>query len=367
MKLLIFDMDGVLLKPLGYHRALQDTVRLAARSMGYGDIGLREDQIARFEALGISSEWHSSALCLATLTLEKQKDGQSESQDFDPSSGDLDLEELFSVIASQPMGQPALERAKSAIEHIAAKTGIPPHLAIEIVSSSESIVNSTTMNIFQELILGSETFETIYQKKARFQTESYLMKFDLDLLTKESADKVLGWASQPGQGAAIMTNRPSIGLPGGESAPDADMGASLVGLDTLPLVGFGEITWLAAQMGMDAGALAKPAWQHAMTAILAAGGWTMEESLRYAGTSPETWRQADLQHLQGSTITVFEDTPGGLVSVQEAVNMLGNVDLQVEVRKIGIAAEEQKNLALAAQGAAVYPSLNRALADLDDF
>ena len=65
MNLLLFDMDGVLLQPRGYHLALQRTVDIISRMMGFGEYLLSDEAIAQFEALGISSEWHSSALCTA--------------------------------------------------------------------------------------------------------------------------------------------------------------------------------------------------------------------------------------------------------------------------------------------------------------
>lgn len=72
MDILLFDMDGVLVNPRGYHRALHETVRLAGISTGIGAVDLEDEQVTQFEALGISSEWHSSALCMAVMVLEKQ-------------------------------------------------------------------------------------------------------------------------------------------------------------------------------------------------------------------------------------------------------------------------------------------------------
>ena len=57
MKILLFDMDGVLLESLGYHIALQETVRIMANSLGFGDLTLSADDIAAFEAGGINKEW----------------------------------------------------------------------------------------------------------------------------------------------------------------------------------------------------------------------------------------------------------------------------------------------------------------------
>ena len=50
MKILLFDMDGVLLESRGYHLALQETVRIMAIALGFEDRTLSADDIATFEA-----------------------------------------------------------------------------------------------------------------------------------------------------------------------------------------------------------------------------------------------------------------------------------------------------------------------------
>ena len=74
-----------------------------------------------------------------------------------------------------------------------------------------------------------------------------------------------------------------------------------------------------------------------------------------------------LQFLDGSTLCVFEDTPGGMVSAQEAANFLRDLGIRIEVKKIGIANEAAKQEALSAQKASVYADINTALASLDYF
>jgi hypothetical protein len=361
MNILIFDMDGVLLKPQGYHRALRETVRLAGNSTGFGEVLLSDEYIARFEALGISSEWHSSALCMAVMELQKQ-DGLNPSQ-----PAELKLEELFEGIAAQPLQEPALKRGLVAVEQLALKYELPAEPAVELMANSESINLSPTMNWFQELILGSELFKTSYQKEPQFQQESYLMLYDQRLISEPTTEKLIRWAAEPGSGAAIMTNRPSSGPPGFIGEPDAEMGTALVGLANLPLIGFGEITWLAEATGRDVGELSKPGWAHALAAILTASGWSLEESLAYVRGEINTLSRNELTHLQDSTITVFEDTPGGLVAVHEVGNLLNEKGLRVEVRKVGIAEEETKQAALSARGAEIFPDINQALASLDEF
>ena len=67
MKFLLFDMDDVLLMPGAYHRALQQTVRLVAAALGYGELNLSQGDIQAFEAAGVYSEWDTSAICAALM------------------------------------------------------------------------------------------------------------------------------------------------------------------------------------------------------------------------------------------------------------------------------------------------------------
>jgi len=365
MEILIFDMDGVLLKPFGYHRALKETVRLAGISTGFGEVLLADEQIAKFEALGISSEWHSSALCMAVMALEKQKGITREEDQTQPII--LDLEDLFVAISDRPMQDPALSRGLAAIERLAAKANVPADLVCWLVAQSESIQRSPTINWFQELVLGSESYTSTYQKRPQFETESYLKLYDERLLNEPQTERVLRWTDKPDHGAAIMTRRPSSGLPGFATAPDANMGAALVGLENLPIVGYGEICWLAAQTGREVIDLYKPAWEHALAAILAASGWSLERSLAYVGKSLSEWEVSDFHGLYGSTIIVFEDTPGGMIAVQEAGDLLNSIGLQVKVQKVGVADEGSKQSTLFAQGATVYPNINKALEKLNHF
>ena len=304
MNIFLFDTDGVLLKPKGYHRALKETVRLAGISTGFGEVLLDDGQIAQFKALGISSEWHSSALCMAVMRLEQYRERSSK---LVP----LNLDRLFEVIAAQPMQHPALARGLAAIENFAVEYNVSASLVRGLVAESESINQSPTLNTFQELILGSEIFENTYYKKSKFQTESYLKLYDKRLLSESMAAHILVCQQRPDYGVAIMTNRPSSGPSGFAGAPDAEMGAALVGLVDLPLVGYGEISWLAEQTNQQAGELEKPAWQHALAAILMASGCSIEACLQFICEQPLAWPVADYANLQGSTITVFEDTPGG--------------------------------------------------------
>jgi FMN phosphatase YigB (HAD superfamily) len=149
MKILLFDMDGVLLDPLGYHKALIETVRLVSRSMGFDDFILSDKDIAQFEALGISSEWDSSALCAALLVIDA---GQNDQEFRLPTSLSTDLllqykrrielSKLFEALKGQPAELPAALRAQQAIEDIAHKYHVYPKQPSEIIKHSKLIEHS---------------------------------------------------------------------------------------------------------------------------------------------------------------------------------------------------------------------------------
>ncbi len=358
MEILIFDMDGVLLMPHGYHRALQDTVRLASEQSGFSRVHLSQPQIHQFEALGIASEWHSSALCLAVLTLNHQT-GENTS--------DLHLDPLFEALTSLPMSIIPRRRGETAISHLAKQAGIPAEAALAWIGQSEQIEHSLTLNLFQSMILGDPIYVQIYNKPARLQTESYLKQFDVNLLSEKTTARLKAWANSSGCCAAIMTNRPSFGPENILGAPDADFGAELVGLAHLPLIGYGETTWLAKKRGGLAAEVSKPNPEHALAAILAASGCDVKASLKFFSKPFAEWDIAALKLLRGAQITVFEDTPAGIISVQAAGELLNRAGLDVAVNKIGIAREPAKIAALKAVGAEIFPDINQALASLNHF
>jgi hypothetical protein len=365
MDILIFDMDGVLLQPRGYHKALQETVRLAGQSLGLENVLLTDAQIAKFEALGISSEWHSSALCLAAMTMQQQTGMISQNHGKEPIL--LVLEDLFQLIAAQPLDMPALARGLIAIENLADKYHLPATVVREIVENSEAISSSLTMNYFQELILGSKVYSKTYQKPSRLNQDSYLLQFDRNKLAVDLSEKIRRRRMNSSFGAAVMTNRPSSGPPGFAGAPDAQMGIELVGLSGIPVIGYGEILWLAEHTGSSSGTLNKPSWVHALAAILTGSGWELDQSLEFVSNlylQTQSALPGDLAYLNDSTIIVFEDTPAGIVAVQKAGDLLDGLGVKVQIHKIGISAEETKRNALVAEGAQVFEDINSALASL---
>jgi hypothetical protein len=360
MNLFIFDMDGVLVMQGGYHSALKDTVRLSARQAGLGEVTLSDEQVVEFEALGITSEWHSSAVCMAWMDLMREHGRTAEMVTGDG----LNLTELYEEIAIQPFENAPIQRGMAALERIAARRGIEVGSRLEMVEMSEDIHSSQTKKWFQEMILGSELYTRVYHKPASLNTESYLKLHDTRLLDEEMAKKILLWATKPGQGAAIMTSRPSEGPAGFAEQPDARIGVEMIGLERLPLVGNGEIRWMCDKTSKSVHEMKKPAKAHALAAILVASGWAMDKSLSFTAVSDGRLNKDDLMHLDGSTITVFEDTMAGIIAVDKVAGLLREAGLQVEVRKFGITQDASKITALEGLGAKIYADINQVLADI---
>ena len=331
--ILIFDMDGVLLKPRGYHRALQDTVRFGAQEMGYEGVEISDTEIAQFEGLGLSSEWHSSAACMSVLMI----------------NGSLSLEPLFTLLKGEPAQIPARIRLERAIQKMSKDAHVH-----EFVQESETF-HSSTFRIFQELILGSADFERIYGEKSSLDIESYLLRFDKPLLGTDVRKRLFAWLEDPEHGCAIMTNRPS------RQMPDAEYGRRLVGLGELSLVGNNDIEWLAKEVGEETSALLKPAPTHALAAAFTSLGKPVDESLLSAYAATKGSFSEDLSLLKDSQIWVFEDTPAGIISVGKMGDFLIEHGFSVKINKVGIAETSLKGGYLEVQGAQVFESIDLAL------
>jgi hypothetical protein len=231
----------------------------------------------------------------------------------------------------------------------------------------ESIRESPTFNWFQELVLGSALFERVYGKPAQWSAESCLEKYDRRLLAPDWAQRMLEWTRQPGRGTAIMTSRPSAGLSGSQGfaqEPDGQLGADLVGLGALPLIGNGEMRWLAEKLGVSVAQVKKPAAAHALAALLAAGGMSVAQSMAVLAKGRDALTRVDLAWLEGGRVTVVEDTISGLLAMRAAAALLAEVGVHIKVRNIGVAIDPAKLAALEDMGAVVYPDVNRALGDV---
>ena len=339
-KIIIFDVDGVLIENHGYRKAFKDTVRLGAQELGF-DVNLSDEDIARFEGMGISSEWHSSAACMAVLVI----------------TGRFELGTLFKFIADEQAKIPVRIRLERAVYRMAKEAGVDPARPVALIQNSETI-QSFPFDIFQEMILGSEGFEEIYGLKSSLDVGSYLYTFDKPLLGADLRNRLFSWLKDSERGCAIMTNRPSRNM------PDAKYAQKLTGLEHIPVAGYGEMEWLAEKFGGEAAEYSKPSPIHALSAVLASFGKESDLCLLEAHAAIKGEISQDIVRLDGYEFTVLEDTPAGIMSAGAMGELLREHGLNVKVNKMGITNSPIKGEYLEAQGARVFDNVNLALEDI---
>jgi len=64
---LLFDIDGVLINPSGYRKAVHDTTSYFLNKLGFSKISINEEIITTFESIGITSEWDIVPLYLLSI------------------------------------------------------------------------------------------------------------------------------------------------------------------------------------------------------------------------------------------------------------------------------------------------------------
>ncbi len=335
MTLFLFDIDSVLVHPGGYRAALVATVDHFSRALGFGETRLTTDEIESFEAAGITSEWDSAPICVAALAL-----GRGRRPDFAALTQRLGTELRRAEFPAEAAHRLWASRLPSA-------NGLNFH---DILLHSRDIDRSPVMAVFQQFTLGP-AFESAYGLPRTVESEAYLLKYDRP---------ALGVPVPPR--SAIYTARPSNPPRGTPSqtgyAPEAELGAELVGLGHLPIIGYGSMQWLAEQVGGHGEHFLKPSPVQGLAAIGAAAGLPEPEALFAAHTLAYGSGPHPLQALGGGRVIVFEDSAGSIRGVREAVALLG---AGWECVGIGIAGGGPKLAALEKAADRIYASVDEAI------
>lgn len=334
----LFDMDAVLVHAGGYHAALVATVNHFAEKMGLDAPNLTREEIESFEAAGITSEWDTAPICIAALRLDggARPDFRALARRIggEMRKGEFPAETAYRIFEE---------------EKEAEKDGVR---LSDLLLHTRDVARSPVTYVFQQFTLGDE-FEPTYGLPRTIKTESLLFKFDRPALSKPAPSHSAIYTARP-------SNPPRDVAPRRGYAPEAELGARLVGLSHLPLIGYGSLQWLAESVGGDAHRYVKPSPAHALAAIGAAAGVRESEALLAAEASIRgEWRPL-LRDLCGrrGRVTVFEDSASSIRGVREAAALLGE---RWECRGIGISAGGPKHEALIKTADRVYSSLDEAL------
>lgn len=337
-KIILLDIDGVLVQPGGYRAALRATVQRFV-----GEFHIEEDLLTELEKRGISSEWDMSPLIIAAY-----------------------WEDVF---ARQPMSGLSNDVAVAAKQIQSQRTGAPKHLSIpefelvvgkypaeiafragrfasihealrkNLLTGTRDVNKSETMRTFQHFTLGNKHFKETYNLPVEFETESLLLKHDLSNIN----ENIRAAFSQDGNSVAAFTARPScpprevaVSMPG--YAPEAELALELVEMKDIPLIAFGKLEYIAAQHGLDPAALLKPSPFHALAGVLAA--WTGDELS--ALSAAYEWHTSGKLNGRFSKLPksfelyVIEDTMGGVRATRAAGVILQQAGFEVSTHALGL-------------------------------
>jgi hypothetical protein len=246
-----------------------------------------------------------------------------------------------------------------------------PWLVEDLLFQTDNPRLSKNTSYFQNLILGEQLFEEILSSVAMIKTESYLSLYDKKNLNEFSRNRLMKLISENSIRCSAMTARPTsvseTNKKNGFYFPEGELGLKTVGLEQIPVIGLGSLTYLADMVGHTAVYYLKPSPIHALAAILAAVGYSDVDSVIFAheifNESKQPKNQDRLKELFSGDveISIFEDSTNGIRSVKNLSTWLENVGYPVNVHLYGITQNSHKAEALKKENAALYKDINAAL------
>jgi len=342
-KLILLDVDGVLVDPGGYRAALRATVNHFVHLMGLPEFDITEEKLSELERHGIFSEWDMVPVLLASILTDILSRHPGLDLPSDPASAAISIRDHlngyrpseilipeFDLIPGHYPAEAALQSGRF--------DAIPAALRRNLLSGSRDVHHSHTTRLFQHYSLGSRRFSETYQLPAEVETESLLSLHDRSNIDASIRGKLLEAGNHP----VGFTARPSAPPREANSqigyAPEAEIALELVGLPNIPLVAFGRLEYLARQHQLEPSSLVKPSPIHALAASVAA--FTGDEWLGLQAA--HHWHQTShadelLKNLPKSfELIVIEDTMGGMNSVKAASGILIQAGLDVTLKMYGL-------------------------------
>jgi len=377
----LFDLDGVLIRPGGYRAAVKATVNYFSRKMGLGDLEPAEEELAFFEANGVTSEWDMVPICLAFLIERARSKLQNKLPDV-PLLSIIQLihqqgmlitmdyrEDFERLIPFLDSSIPAAEALLVAVQRGKLfPEGQNTIYLQELLGNTRQPSESITMRVFQNYILGDKGFQSAYSIPAVFESLSYLETYDVRLLSDPCRARLAALIEHAIIQPAVITARPSLRPADAEDglnvySPEAEMALGQTGLGNIPMVGLGSIQYLAGQLGVPADNFVKPSPVQALAGLGAALGFGIQESLLWAAAcgSDPFQKEVKLKIPFRLNLHIFEDSTIGIVACQRAVLLLEKAGYAVSLHSWGIASNPDKIRALKAVGAIVFPDVNQAV------
>jgi len=343
-----------------------------------------DEDIAVFEACGITSEWDSAPMCVGMVLAVALAEHPDLSRPTVETTFEAlrengvsirrpDYQGLARQVAAQtPDGnQPTLTILRLLRDGMDAAY----HPLLDAFLPKVWTLESLTTRTFQHYSLGSERYSETTGEVANFESPSTLLEHDTPVLSAENKARLVTAHETGAVRYAIYTARPSLtpaDLPPDAPIPETmlyppegDLAAEQIDLAYAPLIAGGRVGWLAATRGKDPAAYLKPSPVQALAAIRAALTGEEAKSLEAAADLAEDQtRAASFTMLadQPWRVVVFEDSAGGIVATRRAVELLQGVGLAVSFEAVGVSTQPSKRAALAEVAGQVVGNINEGLA-----
>lgn len=338
-RIILLDIDGVLVQPGGYRAALRETVK-----QFIGDYVIEEDVIVSMEKRGISSEWDMGPLIVAAFW-----EGMFSRYYIDLLSDDVavalhNMKHLCKVMDTpEHLLIPEFDLVDGMYPVEAAYEqgcfpSMPNGLRKNLMTELRDVYKSHTFRTFQHYTLGSETLST-YQLPAEFEAQSLLLTEDKANISAEIRERlrhernsIIGFTARPSKPPREWDGS-HVGY-----APEAELALELAGLADIPLMAFGKLEYIAAQHGLNPATLMKPSPFHALAGILAA--WTGDELS--ALNAAYEWYASGMLNGKFSELpksfelSAIEDTMGAVCATQAAGEILREAGFEVRVHTLGL-------------------------------
>ena len=392
LRILLLDIDGVLVMPGGYRKSFRDTVNYFLAKFGFPDLRV-DDQVAElFEYYGIPAEWDMVPLSIATF-LEWYAENNNEPILFNSIDTINDLPKISPVIPFRDyliqmipeinlVEKGQIISAKTVFDHCqeAKEKSIFPKIwndpiLVDILAESLNFKRSAPFQVLETFVLGTELFEKYAGIPTEKNIPSNLFIADVPIISPQYQEKI---AEENGKTlyATAMTARPNM-LPETiikpekfvSSIPEADLAIEKLGWsDNVSITGVGLLHYYEVLHGLPKDSRLKPHAFHALLGTLYAVSDALEPSLtamknwesNHSGKNP--FRQL-LPEGNSLEIAVIEDSARGIQSADGAAVVLQSYGYAVKLYKYGIITSSEKTSQLEAQNAKIVPDVNRALTD----
>lgn len=391
---LLLDIDDVLVLPVGYKRGIPATLETFTRRLGWEIPLPTEADIEWFEAAGVTSEWDSTAICLAGLLLEAARlDERWIVPDFEEAMDRLAARALDGsqirpnyVAWVKQAGEATRlgERPSQAALRLWQREVLPQLPRSEALAALLSVLLTNTHSlscpttaVFQTWMVGRQAYEEAYGRPAPIEVPQGLLEQDQPLLTRDGARALTAVWYEGRLAPAFYTSRPSRPplkeppppLP--VYSPEAELAARLVRLEDWPPVGLGRLFWLAETVGLQENPT-KPHLIHGMAAFAAAiasvDGIIETQALQAAHETLQAgaligplaeWAEFPWH------VVLVEDSVKGILGVFRTVRRLYELGMSIRLTVFGVAPHHgPKAEALEAYVDRLVPSVNDVIEEI---